>query len=231
MTDPIAEAAANLNAQPATDPSLFEEIKDTIHDLEEKVEHLIHPEATHVAAEPTPVAAGGADAAPVADVAPEVAAPSTEPVASAPVVEEQASTIAPVEAGNAEAASAAVASTVVEASAPSEPAPVASEGNAAPAAAGPSSEEPASVAADLPNAAIAAAEQPVTPLSAPDASMPAGIVGTVESSVEPAPPTSGVRAVILGHIANIRNHLSVRGFELSAVADIHNELAAIEKWL
>lgn len=43
MTDPIAEAAAKIAAQQA-EPSMLEKAMDTIHDLEAKVEHLIHPE-------------------------------------------------------------------------------------------------------------------------------------------------------------------------------------------
>ncbi|MFK4444651.1 hypothetical protein ABH944_004845 [Caballeronia udeis] len=44
MSDPVAEAAAALAARQA-EPSLIDEIKDGMHDLAEKVEHLIHPEA------------------------------------------------------------------------------------------------------------------------------------------------------------------------------------------
>ena len=162
MTDPVAEAAAKIaaDASPSsTEPSLIDEIKEGMHELAEKVEHLIHPDA------PVP----------------------NEPAAGA----EQASSGSETSA------------------------PTASE-----------------TGAEVPNVAPAAAEQPVTPPSAPPVSTPAGIVGTVASSAdEPAPPTSGVRAVILTHTAAIRHHLSIRGFEQSAVADIHAELDAIEKWL
>jgi hypothetical protein len=44
MSDPVAEAAANLAKQQA-EPSLLDKAMDTIHDLEAKVEHLIHPES------------------------------------------------------------------------------------------------------------------------------------------------------------------------------------------
>jgi hypothetical protein len=44
MTDPVAEAAAQLAAQQA-EPTMLEKAMDTIHDLEAKVEHLIHPDA------------------------------------------------------------------------------------------------------------------------------------------------------------------------------------------
>lgn len=43
MSDPVAEAAAQLAAQSA-EPSLLEKAMGTIHDLEAKVEHLIHPD-------------------------------------------------------------------------------------------------------------------------------------------------------------------------------------------
>jgi hypothetical protein len=45
MSDPVAEAAAQLAAQKAAEPSLLEKALDTIHELEAKVEHLIHPDA------------------------------------------------------------------------------------------------------------------------------------------------------------------------------------------
>lgn len=43
MSDPVAEAAAQLAAQLA-EPNLLEKAMGTIHDLEAKVEHLIHPD-------------------------------------------------------------------------------------------------------------------------------------------------------------------------------------------
>ncbi|CAG4900668.1 hypothetical protein [Paraburkholderia saeva] len=50
MTDPVAEAAAQLAATPSsTEPSLIDEIKAGIHTLEEKAEHLIHPQSAEVA--------------------------------------------------------------------------------------------------------------------------------------------------------------------------------------
>lgn len=53
MTDPVAEAAAALAKQQA-EPSLLEKAMDTIHDLEAKVEHLIHPEAAETVPNVTP---------------------------------------------------------------------------------------------------------------------------------------------------------------------------------
>lgn len=44
MSDPVAEAAAAL-AKQQSEPSLLDKAMDTIHDLEAKVEHLIHPES------------------------------------------------------------------------------------------------------------------------------------------------------------------------------------------
>lgn len=64
MSDPVAEAAAQLAAQSA-DPSLLEKAMGTIHDLEAKVEHLIHPDA--LGKEPA-VAAESATAPAIAEV-------------------------------------------------------------------------------------------------------------------------------------------------------------------
>ncbi len=44
MSDPVAEAAAAL-AKQQSEPSMLEKAMDTIHDLEAKVEHLIHHES------------------------------------------------------------------------------------------------------------------------------------------------------------------------------------------
>jgi hypothetical protein len=146
MTDPVAEAAEKIEAEQKTaEPTILERLEEGVHDLAEKVEHLIHP-----------------DAAPI----------STEPVPNA---------------------------------APTEPA-----GAATPAV------------GDAPNAVPAAAEQPVTQPSAPPASTPTGTASSVASSAASA---------IKGHIAAVKHHLTIRGFEQSVVADIHTELDAIEKWL
>lgn len=44
MTDPVAEAAAQIAAKES--PSLIDEIKEGMHELAEKVEHVLHPEAS-----------------------------------------------------------------------------------------------------------------------------------------------------------------------------------------
>jgi hypothetical protein len=82
MSDPVAEAAAQLVQQPA-EPTLLETAMNTIHDLEAKVEHLIHPEAVSVGIESKP----SLESAPLATA--EVAAPVTGNVLvnAAPVVE------------------------------------------------------------------------------------------------------------------------------------------------
>lgn len=65
MSDPVAEAAAQLaaaNNPQVAEPSLLEKAMDTIHELESKVEHLIHPNAEAGGAAPgESVIAPGAD--------------------------------------------------------------------------------------------------------------------------------------------------------------------------
>jgi hypothetical protein len=60
MSDPVAQAAAQIAADAApssTEPSMLDRAMETIHTLEAKVEHLIHPDA------PGNVVAGAADSA------------------------------------------------------------------------------------------------------------------------------------------------------------------------
>jgi len=49
MKDPIAAAAANLHdaAPCSTEPSVIQEIREDISELEAKLDHLIHPEAAN----------------------------------------------------------------------------------------------------------------------------------------------------------------------------------------
>jgi hypothetical protein len=66
MSDPVAEAAAQIAAQAAAqaEPTMLERAMETIHDLEAKVEHLIHPDApgnAPVAAEASVTAPATAD--------------------------------------------------------------------------------------------------------------------------------------------------------------------------
>jgi hypothetical protein len=75
---------------------------------------------------------------------------------------------------------------------------------------------------DSPNAAPAADAKPATQPSVQGVSTPAGMPTTGVSL-----PANGIRASLQA----IRNHLRIRGFEQSAVADIHKELEAIERWL
>lgn len=66
MTDPVAEAAAQIAAQQPAEPTLLEAAMTTIHDLEAKVEHLIHPDAVSVGIESKP----SLESAPVTTLAP-----------------------------------------------------------------------------------------------------------------------------------------------------------------
>jgi hypothetical protein len=260
MTDPVAEAAAKIAADmtaSSTEPSLLEKAMDTIHDLEAKVEHLIHPEteAPPVEAPKEALLSGtAADSAPNAgtgisvepgNVAGAAVAGAPEAGGVAAGGGEEAGTTVTGEAGS--VAGAPVPSVSATESLVS-PAPTSNTANAgdSPNALGSASTtevviEPSpaiangitdSAETDLPNAVPAAVEQPGTPPSAPDASTPDGIPGIVVSSpAEPAKLASAAASAIKAGIANIRHHLSIRGFEQSAVADIHAELEAIEKWL
>jgi hypothetical protein len=76
MTDPVAEAAKQL-AQ--AEPSLIDEIKAGIYTLEEKVEHLIHPEQSAEVAQ-----AGESSAAIASSPSPNFAPIQTE-LSTAPV--------------------------------------------------------------------------------------------------------------------------------------------------
>jgi hypothetical protein len=87
--------------------------------------------------------------------------------------------------------------------------------------------------AEAPNAAPAAVEQPIIADSAQDAST-VGIQGVASKLLDEAVNTNvsyAVSTAIRSNLAAIKHHLSIRGFEQSAVADIHAELDAIEKWL
>lgn len=61
MTDPVAEAAAQIAAKES--PSLIDEIKEGMHELAEKVEHILHPEVGTT--ETGETAAAPVEAAPV----------------------------------------------------------------------------------------------------------------------------------------------------------------------
>jgi hypothetical protein len=111
MSDPVAEAAAALSAAPSsTEPTLLERAMETIHTLEAKVEHLIHPDAPVPDADHTPEQRAAALAA--------MNAPGNAPVVAAASVTEAATAEVPnVVAGGAEPASSgsdATAQTVSE---------------------------------------------------------------------------------------------------------------------
>ena len=221
MTDPVAEAAAKIAAQ-AAEPSLLDKAMDTIHDLEAKVEHLIHPEsvpnvtpgspaidASATLLEPSGQSTQDASSAKPLDTS------STETPALASAIESaEPSTITPTSSAESESPNALPASTsgIAEESTPS-------------ADSGPK--------ADVPNAVSGAVEQPVIAASAPAAST-VGIQGVASKLLDEAVNTNvsyAVSTAIRSNLAAIKHHLSIRGFEQSAVADIHAELEAIEKWL
>lgn len=260
MTDPIAEAAAQLNqpqdaAPSSTEPSLLEKAMETIHELEEKVEHLIHPEAV----EPQSAAGESSSASTVdqsASLSTETSSRSTSPSlpdqapgsadsgSAEPIVDTQASTLAPEVAGGQTGELIASTSLGESPSSPLDPKASASESltgqaipisgtldvppaygdpNAAPAATGELSEASASAAADLPNAAASPAAEP--------------LASVTESSAQPASPAiaepiPGAHAsAIREHLSAIKSHLSIKGFEASTVAFIHDEMASIEGYL
>lgn len=235
MTDPVAEAAAKIAADAApssTEPSLLEKAINTIHDLEEKVEHLIHPETppnvATVALEATSgatvsataLASEGSEAPNALTVSTSGTQPESKPSADTSTTTGSA-TSSGGEAGNVLAA--ATASSLPQSSTPAvQTLPETSMQTLTVSSAN----------VETPNAAPAAVEQLGSQTSAAPVSTPDGIPGIVVSSptepVKLAPPaTSAIRA----GIANIKHHLSIRGFEQSAVADIHAELEAIERWL
>ncbi|WP_433705812.1 hypothetical protein [Paraburkholderia sacchari] len=92
--DPIAAAAAQLDAAPSsTEPSMLERAEETIHELEAKIEHLMHPEGrapgeseSAQAAAPLSPAVTSSDVASIQSDAPEVAQAGEIPVAAPGVV-------------------------------------------------------------------------------------------------------------------------------------------------
>jgi hypothetical protein len=215
MTDPVAEAAAQIAAQ-AEPTGLVSELAAGLHKLEETVEHFIHPEATHDAAGATPMAAGSTDA-PVAHVlVTEGAAPSsTEPLPNMAVDGAAASS------GSA-ATAPAVSETGGEAPQAGEPL-TGSTGtsnqleatNAQPTTGGATPAD-----GEAGNAAASPAAEPsasATASSAPPAS---------PASVMQAASDSGVLERAHLAISRIRSHLWT--FDTSAVQHLHNELDFLE---
>jgi hypothetical protein len=178
MTDPIANAAAQLDAAPSsTEPSLLERAEEKIHALEEKIEHMIHPEAAS-----EPQSGEGETVAASAEAAPSVTSDTTTATAV-----ESAPTQAAGEQGN---AAPAVVNAAQQETSLQESAPVAS-----------SEEASASSAGDLPNvAASPAAEQSASDTSS-SASLASTALGTVEASV------SEDRKRALAAVSKLRSHL------------------------
>jgi hypothetical protein len=209
MSDPIAQAAQQLNEQKPE--GIAGEIMGAMHALEEKVDHFLHPDAPAVAQSGE---LAGTTSQPVADTTSKSSAPlvmTAQPTLPTPADTPQPSSDAQTagEAGNASAAQAAAAST--------NPSATGSQDASHPLTSGDLGR-----GVDSPNVAPAAAAQPATQPSVLVASMPAGTPTTGVSS-----PAGRIRS----HLSAIRTHLSIRGFEQSAVADIHKELDAIERWL
>lgn len=240
MTDPVAQAAAQIasDAAPA-EPSIFTEIVDEFKHLGEKIEHMIHPETTTPGEQSAAPSSNSQtiDASATGTVA-AAASASGEPGNASAGAEASATVAATTDApavaqpGELTTNTSTDAITAASAIAP-ENAEGSTMGNDLPNAA---STPPAGAATpadgDAPNVATGAAALPETVASALGASIPTGIVGIVESSVDkPVVVAQDAAKAIRTHLTAIKNHLSIRGFELSAVADIHTELDAIEKWL
>lgn len=234
MSDPIAQAAQQLNEPEKKSEGILGEVMGAVHALEEKVEHFIHPDVPALAQK---ALEASQESGALVD---QLHQQGLTVGSIDPTLVEQANLAQAVATG----AAVAVASALAVAQ-PGEPlsanqsAPAGSIASASPISAGTAS----ALSGDLPNAATGAAAQPGTLLSAQAASITAGTSGIVASS--PADPgnagipasgsaseaTTKAGSAIRAHLANIRQHLSIRGFEQSAIADIHKELEAIEGWL
>jgi hypothetical protein len=199
------------NAAPSsTEPSLLERAMDELHAVEQKIEHLIHP----VAAEETQT---NADIAPLEGESGNASAAVDNAATSTPSAASANSATSPAPNAPEVSADASLALSPSDSS-QSQSAPFSPELGAV------------VDGGDAPNAAPAVAEQLATPPSALDASTPIGTSSIGASSlVEKL--ASGAASEIRTHIAAIKHHLAIRGFELSAVAAIHTELDAIEKLL
>lgn len=176
MSDPIAKAAAQIDAAPSsTEPSVFSEVLDEFKALGEKVEHLIHPEAaSELQRAENPTVASGQLPAPVL--------------------------------GTQQDAGAVAAST----------------------------DAPAVAQPGEPSATLPTGDAPSAPIASPTSTNTesrGSVTGVTTASGEPKVGLHNPAAAIRGHIAAIKQHLSLRGFEQSAVADIHAELDKIEGWL
>lgn len=80
---------------------------------------------------------------------------------------------------------------------------------------------------ELATAGAVPSESAVAPIAAELPNAGTGSPGSGEPKVGLHDPAAAIRA----HIANIKQHLSIRGFEQSLVQDIHAELDKIEGWL
>lgn len=209
------------NAAPSsTEPTgIVGEMMSEFHKLEEKVEHLIHHQEGAGSAAPgeilipaIPLASGSdataADANSISTIAVEQSSATSAAMTPSSDLGNGSGAVQPAMDGSAIA-------TNLDASLSTQTSP-----------------ETTLVTGDLPTDAIGAVAGPVITASGPGASIPAGIPGIVETAVaEPAKLVSSISSAVLNRIAAIKKHLSIRGFEQSAVADIHSELDAIERLL
>lgn len=194
MTDPVAEAAANLAKQHA-EPGLIEEIKDGMHDLAEKVEHLIHPGASAPSATGEPATAVAADQS-----SPAATSDAVEPIqAEIPNVPEASTSGTPADSTPSPVVQDAPAPDVPAINSPTvelgnvaavETASSLAESSTLSALTLPETSTASSESADLPNAAPAVVDQPVIAASVLDAS------GSDTQAVEPSVHESLLRKII-----------------------------------
>lgn len=237
MTDPIAEAAANL-AKQHSEPSLIEEIKEGMHDLAEKVEHLIHPETlpnvAHVASEAmsgatvsdTVLASEGSEAPNVLPASTSGTLPESTPSAGISITTGSVN-LSGTESGNVLPTSDTTVSMMPASVLSANSSESAELGNvAAVGTASSLAESSAQSALTLPETLTASSGSGDLPNVATGA---VGITGANSPSAPVVSTSVTVAGEIHTRIASIKHHLSIRGFEQSAVADIHAELDAIER--
>jgi hypothetical protein len=214
MSDPIAQAAQQIQHEDKPQ-GIAAELVNEFHKLEEKVEHFLHPDAPAVAqpGEPQPSTQisqeQSATQSSTGQASTESTQPTSQPGADTTAKSSEQEGTGEGEQGNASAALAAAALINPNATGSQDVSPIPTSGGPVPGG-------------DSPNAAPAADAQPATQPSVQAVSTPAGMPTTGVSL-----PANGIRASLQA----IRNHLRIRGFEQSAVADIHKELEAIERWL
>jgi hypothetical protein len=167
MTDPVAEAAAQLAAQ-AAEPTMLERAMDTIHDLEAKVEHLIHPDAPVIETKTYPDGTTATGVAPLPELSPTADAPGNAPAVAAASVTEAATAEG---AGGAAVGEAVIDAPAVTSGAAASGIASAKDGTSElpNAAATPPAGAATDAAGDVPNVALAVAAPTAEPASASSA--------------------------------------------------------------